>query len=195
MEEVSVLNYTVDHLISNEYYADAYLIPFEGSDKLAQISMKNLDVNIGEQLIVFKLNIKNYRVRDMLSNNKRWLIISKKLNDIIFNFQMPYESINAVIQETNGERVENEYFAVPISKMKGLVDETKSKYRRDELYPNMFSEIEKLVFRVLENTPQLFRIEERPELLFVREELVKSLKVATLQGVTITPVDKYDWSS
>jgi len=191
MEKVYVLDYTKDHF-TDDLFFDAKFIPFKGSEDIAPTFLVSSQVDLEKATFKFRAVFKNYKERDFLSNNRNWPLFSKDLYDVISKFSLPYKAFNAEVQDQNGKPIEKKFLAVQIDEVSNLVDREKSKFTPDEMFPNSFSIIEKLVFKP--KLPALFRIEEYPQLLFITESLKEAIDKAHLKGLEITEVNSYNWN-
>jgi hypothetical protein len=193
MENIYVLDYTKSHF-TNEHYVDASFIEFAGSNNIAPVYLTSSKLDLEKQKLSFRLNFDNADERDFISNNRTWPIFSERLIGILSEFSLPYRSFLVSILDVRGRPIEKKYFAMQIDTIPGLVDLKKSVFTIDKSFPHQFSILRKITFTISSDTPQLFRIEEYPAVLFARQQLRDKIEKGNLSGVLITETSTYDWS-
>jgi hypothetical protein len=193
MENIYVLDYTKNHLTS-EKYVDAMFIDFPGSANISPVYLTSKKLDLTQENLTLRLNFETFSDINFLSNNRTWPIFSKKLFNIMSDFKLPYKFFNITLIDPKGKKITGEYFAMQIETISGLVDHAKSIYKIDQLFKNQFTFVKKLSFNISQNTPQLFRVEEYPMLLFLRDKMKTAIELSNLSGLEITRSDQYDWS-
>jgi hypothetical protein len=190
MGKIFVLNHTVDHL-TNKISHDATLVPFNGSDKISSFLTSD-SVSLEGKVFEFDWNLKKDLVRDSLDTNKEWPIFSKKMSEILESVSIGYPRFEVIVRKKGGETME--YFAYQISMQENLIDMEKSEIVFNPYLPDIIKEIKKLVFtKKVNDAPQLFRLFEYPAELLIKEELANKLISAKLEGIKISPIEKYEW--
>lgn len=189
----AILHYTIDHF-NNSKYVDATLIPFEKINEVAYIYLTSKTVDLKKVEFKFKLNFDNWKDRNFLSNDKLWPIFSNKLVEIIKKHypQLVYFPVKLI--DKKGKEHSDDFFVVQIPDIEGIINNDLSVFQRDDMFPEIFSSIEKIVFNpnVIPNT--IFRLHEYSQVILINDELRNDLIEQKLSNITITDGDDYDWN-
>lgn len=190
MEKIYVLEPTYGHL-NNIITNDATLTPFAGSDSIS-IFLTSESIKLDNKIFHFKMNINAQIIRDYLYTNVRWPIFSKRMTNIIDNFNLSYQKFPVIA--TTKDKLELEYYAFQISPISNILDLNNSMVTFNPDFPDFIFEVEKLVFsNAVEEAQQIFRIKEYPIKLFMRQALAINMIKNNLSGINIIAVDDYNW--
>jgi len=189
----SILHYTTDHF-NNSKYVDASLVSFEKDNEVAYIFLTSKTIDLSKIEFKFKLNFDNWKDRSFLSNDKLWPIFSNKLIEIIKKHYPQLVYFPATLIDRKGTEYPDDFFVVQIPEIKEIVNYDLSVFQRDDMFPEIFSSIEKIVFNPEIIPNAIFRLHEYSQVILINNELRNDLIQQKLNGITITNVEDYDWS-
>lgn len=188
----AILHYTTDHF-NNSKYVDATLVPFEKDFEVAYIYLTSKTVDLKKTEFKFKLNFDNWKDRHFLSNDKLWPIFSNELIEIIKKYYSKLVYFPATLIDKKGKEHSNGFSVVQIPDIEGIINYNLSTFQRDNLFPEIFSSIEKIVFNPDVIPTAIFRLHEYSQVILINKELRDDLIQHKLSNITITDVDDYDW--
>lgn len=190
----AILHYTIDHF-NNSNYIDATLVPFEKDFEVAYIYLTSKSLDLKKCEFKFKLNFDNWKDRHFLSNDKLWPVFSNELIEIIKKHYSKLVYFPATLIDKKGKEHSNDFCVVQIPDIEGIINYDLSIFQRDNLFPEIFSSIEKIVFNTEVTPNAIFRLHEYSQVILINNELRNDLIKQKLSNITITDVDDYDWNS
>ncbi|MEP6930361.1 MAG: hypothetical protein ABI850_10120 [Flavobacterium sp.] len=189
----SILHYTTDHF-NNSKYVDATLVPFDKDFEVAYIYLTSKTIDLQKVEFKFKLNFENWKDRHFLSNDKLWPVFSNKLVEIIKKHYSTLVYFPVTLIDKKGKEHSNNFSVVQIPDAEGIINYDLSIFERDNLFPEIFSSIEKIVFNPEIISNAIFRLHEYSQVILINNELRNDLIQEKLANITITDAADYDWS-
>ena len=190
----AILNYSIEHF-TNQLYVDARLVPFDRESEINYIILTSKTFDLNECTLEFKLNFDNWEQRPFLSTDRLWPLFSNELIEIIKKHYKELVYFPVKLIDKKGKEYTDKYSAVQIPSVEGLVNYDLSVFERNELFPEIFASVSKIVFHAKIKPDAIFRLHEYAQVILITESLAKDLIKHSLKNITITNIQDYNWES
>lgn len=130
---------------------------------------------------------------DALANPFGFSIVSDALKAVLEAAAAPTEFLPLHVLNHKGRVASARYWAVNVLLHLAAVDRAHSAYDVDAFYDDQIDSFERLVLTegVQEEGAPLFRLQERPRLQLMRDDLVEAIIAQGLTGLQFVPTDEY----
>lgn len=177
---------------TNEKYMDASIRDFGRLKDIRKFSLTSKKMNLTGLSFDADLKFNNIESRGYLSNDQSWPIFSPKMMEVLADFNLSYNTYPVRLFGTDKKQLPASYTAIQIPRIENLVNLEQSLFQRKERFPKYFEYVQKLVFNLSGDVEQLFRINEKFDLVIVRNELKIALEKAQIPGIMFVPAEEYN---
>lgn len=186
-----ILEFQKSHF-SNEFFFDLKFVPFKGSDSIAPLFAVSYELDLSKVNFIFEAVFEDVIERNYLSNNKSWVILSKKLLDEINKFPNTCTSYPISIK-IGDELHQDAFFLVVPPILSDTLNHEESIFQPHPLRKNKIYNVEKLMLKAIDKHEPIFRIKEYPTPLFISKKLKITLNLELLNGLSIISTENYHW--
>lgn len=191
--KIYILKHDAHFTMTNSVYLDLNIQPFKGIESLKSFSLESENLDLEDISIEAKFNLEDeyFKERHVFANNHGWLILSKEIHNLIQRMYIRNNYKQILVRSKTGEIIGNVYaYQIPIEE--DFVDLKNSIYEKSELkWRKSFKRIDKLVLNLPSNPPNIFRIKEKPPLVFVNEKVKEKIESEIKSSIRFMPVEDF----
>jgi len=203
MSKLYILNWDYNYIRDKE--RDAYHLPFENSDKASTIFSNPKYKSKLPDKIYFKANFNVIKDIDYPLTDINTPIVSHRMLQIIERIgEVKMIKTPVIMVDDTSEKIlpigdketrddidfiDTFYAITLLERQEGYFNSQLSEFDLNELNPLIPGYIKKLVLRVDDKLPPIFRIKEIPSKLFITSLVKKSLEKSEVKGCTFETVD------
>lgn len=191
--KIYILKHDAHFTMTNSVYLDLNIQPFKGIESLKSFSLESENLDLEDISIEAKFNLEDeyFKERHVFANNHGWLILSKEIHNLIQRMYIRNNYKQILVRSKTGEIIGNVYaYQIPIEE--DFVDLKNSIYEKSELkWRKSFKRIDKLVLNLPSNPPNIFRIKEKPPLVFVNEKVKEKIETEIKSSIRFMPIEEF----
>lgn len=191
--KIYILKHDAHFTMTNSVYLDLNIQPFKGIENFKSFSLESENLDLEDISIEAKFNLEDeyFKERHVFANNHGWLILSKEIHNLIQRMYIRNNYKQILVRSKTGEIIGNVYaYQIPIEE--DFVDLKNSIYEKSELkWRKSFKRIDKLVLNLPSNPPNIFRIKEKPPLVFVNEKVKEKIESEIKSSIRFMPVEEF----